>query len=180
MRYLKVSIIFTLLTLFMSGSLYAAEYVAFSLKVAQEHIEAGDGSDWRKKQPEVFYLGGITKICGLVYDRKSNDLILVGQQDPKRPILTLDDFVVALRSRFLYNEWPVVSIDPTPETKKTKMQRVRYEGGVENTAFGLDMFDADLRLKKIALGLLESGVIGVKSAFEMELENIKKGGISKV
>jgi tetratricopeptide (TPR) repeat protein len=153
----------------------AEEYVAFSLGVAQKRIEAAGGADWRKEEPEVFSLGGITKVRGLVYDRKTQDMILVGERDPKRPILTLDDLAVALRARFIYSQFPLVSIDPTPDTKKTNMQHVRYEGGIENTQFGLDMFDADLRLKKIGQGELESGAPGLKSTWEMNIARIQRG-----
>lgn len=45
----------------------------------------------------------------------------MGERDPKRPILTLDDFAVALRARFIHNQWTLVSIDPTPDTKKTNL-----------------------------------------------------------
>ena len=56
--------------------------------------------------------------------------------------------MVALRARFIHGKWPLVSIDPTEETKKTDMQIVRFEGGIEETQFGQDLFDADYRLKE--------------------------------
>ncbi|MBM3236667.1 tetratricopeptide repeat protein [Candidatus Poribacteria bacterium] len=180
MRILRVMVMIGWLFVALSTAVavtpaYAEEYIAFSLGVAQKRIETSGGTDWRKEQPEVFTLGGITKIRGLVYDRKTVDMILVGERDPKRPILTLDDLAVALRALFIYNQWPLVSIDPTPDTKKTNMQHVRYEGGIENTAFGLDMFDADLRLKKIAQGQLESGAVGLMSVWDMNIESMKRG-----
>ena len=123
MRYLKVIVIFLLALLFFTEGLHAAEYVAFSLKVAQKRIlESPVG----QLSPEVLNLGGITAITGLVYDRESDDIILVGERNPKRAPLTLDDFVVALRARFIHGKWPLVSIDPTEETKTTGMQVVRF------------------------------------------------------
>jgi tetratricopeptide (TPR) repeat protein len=154
----------------------ASPYVAFSLKVAQKMIDSiSAGEDYRKKHPDVFYLGGITRIKGLVYDREQKDLILVGSRLPDEPPLTLDDLVVALRARFVDVKWPLVSIDPTPETKQTQMQHVRYEGGIDGTAFGLDMFDADLRLKMIGMGLLPSGVDGLTSQWDRSVDEIKAG-----
>ena len=171
----KFFICFSLLFLY-AGTLHAAEYVAFSLKVAQERIvSTPKDKDFRKAHPEVFTLGGITKIRGLVYDRKNEDIILVGQRDPERSILTLDDFVVALRARFIHGKWPLVSIDPTPETEKTQMQVVRFEGGIENTQFGQDLLDADYRLKKIGMGLLPSGVQGLKTYWDLGMERVKHG-----
>lgn len=149
------------------------EYIAFSLAVAQERIEAaGQRRDWRTTEPEVFQLGGINNAVGLVIDRARPDIILVGHHDPDRPPLTLDDFAVALRARFVHGAWPLVSIDPTEETERTGLQRVRMEGGIEDTAFGADLLDADYRLKKISMGLLDAGVpnfetywdLGAKSA----------------
>ena len=178
----KFFIYFSLLFLY-AVTLHAAEYVAFSLKVAEERIvSTPKDKDFRKTHPEVFTLGGITKIRGLVYDRKNKDVILVGERDPERSILTLDDFVVALRARFIHGKWPLVSIDPTPDTKKTNMQIVRFEGGIENTQFGQDLFDADYRLKQIGMGLLPSGVPGLKTYWDLGMEKAKErsGGSHKI
>ncbi|MBM3501171.1 MAG: hypothetical protein FJX74_21165, partial [Armatimonadetes bacterium] len=115
---------------------WAEQYTAFSLKVAQQRIEAA-GQGWREREPEVLSLGGITRVEGFVYDQPNVDLILVGDQDETRADLTLDDLVVALRARFIYGEWPLVSIDPTPDTLQTEMLNVRWEGGIQDTALGL-------------------------------------------
>jgi hypothetical protein len=139
----------------------ASQYTAFSLKVAQQRIEKS-GANWRQREPEVLNLGGINKVEGFVYDTTAKDLILVGDHESDRATLTLDDLVVALRARFRYNEWPLVSIDPVPETKTTQMQRVRFEGGIENTAFGQAMYDADYRLKQMGMGFVEPGIAGLK------------------
>lgn len=168
--------VFLFLFLVMTGNLHADEYVAFSLKVAKERIvSTPKGKDYRKLHPEVFTLGGITAVRGLVYDRKTGDIILVGERDIDRAILTLDDFVVALRARFIHGKWPLVSIDPTEETKKTEMQIVRFEGGIEDTQFGEDLFDADYRLKKIGMGLLEAGLPGLKTYWDLGMERAKEG-----
>jgi tetratricopeptide (TPR) repeat protein len=175
MRRLKLIIALVVIFLFTEGNLNATEYVAYSLKVAQERIASTPkGKDFWELQPEVFYLGGITAVRGLVYDRKTGDAIIVGERDPNRAILTLDDFVVALRARFIYGKWPLVSIDPTEETKKTDMQIVRFEGGIEDTQFGEDLFDADYRLKKIGMGLLPSGFPGLKTYWDLSMEKSKE------
>lgn len=156
-------------------SAQAEEYVAFSLGAARAQVEEADTA-WRTRAPEVFSLAGISRIYGLVYDREGEDVILVGQRIGERPGLTLDDFAVALRARLKRDEWPLVSIDPMPDGPRAEtMQRVRYEGGIEETAFGMDMFDADLRLKKIGFGLLESGAPGLKSTWEGNVERILRG-----
>lgn len=183
MRHLKFLIIFVSLLIFITGNLHAAEYVAFSLKAAQEKITSTPkGEDYRKLYPEVFTLGGITAVKGLVYDQKTGDIILVGERDTDRAILTLDDFVVALRARFIHGKWPLVSIDPTPDTEKTNMQTVRFEGGIEDTQFGEDLFDADYRLKQLGMGLLPSGVAGLKTYWDLGMERARErsGGSHKI
>jgi hypothetical protein len=72
---------------------FPGEYVAFSLTVAQQMIAGIDaGRNYRTVYPEVYNLGGINQIAGLVYDRQAKELILVGKYDPDRQPLTLDEF----------------------------------------------------------------------------------------
>ena len=158
----------------------AAQYTAYSLKVAQQRIEKA-GVSWREKEPEVFKLAGISRVEGFVYDRANNDLILVGEKDETRAALTLDDLAVALRARFRYNEWPLVSIDPTPDTKKTEMQHVRFEGGIEDTEFGKSLYEADYRLKEISFGTVPPGIPTLKSVYDRDLDELQSssGGGSK-
>jgi len=135
-------------------------YIAFSLKVAHERIS---NSEYDQLPSNIYFLAGITNVTGLVYDVDTGDIILVGKRDTSRVALTLDDFVVALRARFIYNEWPAVSIDPVKDTEKTGLQVVRYEGGIENTQYGNDLFVADYKLKEISFGILDIGILGLES-----------------
>ena len=154
------------------------EYVAFSLQEAKNQLTAMKArSNYRTLFPEIFNLGGMNHIHGLVYDKESKDMILVGKYDPDRQPITLDDFVVALRARFIHGTWPVVSIDPTEKTKTTSMQNVRFEGGIENTQFGQDLLEADYRLKRIGMGLLASGISHFKSYWDLEMERLIGGGL---
>jgi len=121
----------------------------------------------------VVSLAGINHVEGFVYDTATADLILVGSYEEGRAPLTLDDLVVALRARFRYNQWPLVSIDPTLETQKTQMQHVRFEGGVHETAFGQTMFDADYRLKQMGMGLVEPGIAGLKTYWDRSVEEME-------
>ncbi|MBF0608913.1 MAG: tetratricopeptide repeat protein [Magnetococcales bacterium] len=146
----------------------SAEYIAFSLNAARKRMEGFKAEDdFRVTAPGVFNIGCINKIHGLVYDREARDIIIVGKHEPKRAVVTLDDLVVVLRARFVHSKWPLVSIDPTPDTEKTNMQLVRFEGGIEDTQFGEDLFDADFRLKKISFGLLPSSVDEVDSYWNL-------------
>ena len=165
-------------------------FIAYSMKVAQARVEEAmrKGEDFRKKQPDLFYLGGITKPWAVVLDTENNDWILVGERDPKSSILTLDDWVVALRARFIYpDKDPGVTIDPRPcETclksgKKegcshyTKLN-VRFFGGVEDTHFGQVCFEADWLMKKIGLSLEKLPINNLKSYFDLCTEQIRNSG----
>jgi tetratricopeptide (TPR) repeat protein len=153
-------------------NLWGAPYTAYSLRAARQRIERA-GENWRWKEPEVLNLGGINKVEGFVWDGATGDLILVGQKEAGRAALTLDDLVVALRARFIHGKWPLVSIDPTADTEKTQMQHVRFEGGIEDTAFGQALFDADYRLKEIGMGLQATGVAGLRTAWERNVEEFE-------
>lgn len=165
------------LTAMLCSSASAGQYVAYSLKVSKQRVERA-GENWRQKESEVFTLAGINHVEGFVYDKESGDLILVGQHEEGRAPLTLDDLVVALRARFRYNEWPLVSINPTPETEKTKVQHVRFAGGIHETEFGQAMFDADYRLKQMGMGLVEPGISGLRTTWERRVAEADSGTLT--
>ncbi|MCJ7728516.1 MAG: tetratricopeptide repeat protein [Sedimentisphaerales bacterium] len=150
-----------------------SEYVAFSLRAAREVI-CSEGEEWRSLHPEVFNMASISKVVGLVLDDTAGDVILVGQREPARPIITLDDFVVALKARLVHCEWPMVSIDPTPDTQRTKKQSVRFAAGIRHTHFGQVLFDADYLLKRIGLGIVPAGISGFESYWEIGLKILEE------
>jgi tetratricopeptide (TPR) repeat protein len=146
--------------------------IAYSLKAAQTRLFAfGAGDDWRRRDPELFTLGGMTRPEGLLVDRAGGDIILIGRAQDGDAALTLDDFVVALRARWIHGKWPVVSIDPVPgrALREGDLQTVRFEGGIQDTQFGADLLDADHRLKRMGFGMLPIGVPGLDSTFERGL-----------
>lgn len=144
-------------------------FVAFSLAEAARRIAGvNEADDYRLLYPALYELGGIRRVYGLVYDRDSDDVILVGRADTRRRPLTIDDLAVALRARFTHGEWPLVSIDPP---KSGSAQPVRFGGGLENTQFGADLLDADYRLKLIGFGHLRSGASGMLTYFDLSRQS---------
>lgn len=141
---------------FESGS-FAGSMRAFSLRQADRMLEEGSTADQNLRT-----LGGITRITGMVFDRENADVILIGKVVEDLPPATLDDLVVALRCRLLKGQYPKVSIDMLEETQKTKLQEVRFEGGIERTQFGSDFLQSDVILKRYSLHLL-SQVQGLSS-----------------
>lgn len=130
----------------------SAGYIAFSLNNAGRLINSIEPK-WlfREKFPAVFNLAGINEIQGVVYDRKTKDIIIVGKHNAKKQPVTLDDFVVALRAIFVRKEFPLVSIDFLGDN--STLQTTRFEGGIENSQFGADLLRADYQLKLVSMGL---------------------------
>jgi len=144
------------------------QYIAFSLRNAKKWLTENDAfSDNNVFKTDIFRLGGINDMSGVVYDTSNNDIIIVGKHICNRSSLTLDDLVIALRSRFVLCEWPLVSIDPAQGLDKVNLQKVRYEGGIAGTQFGADLFKADYTLKQIGLGLIRVNMANFQSFFDL-------------
>ncbi len=165
-------------------------FVAYSMPVAQTRVEDAmrKGEDFRRTQPDLFYLGGITKPWAVVLDTQTGDWILVGERDPKAAVLTLDDWVVALRTRFIHvQQDPGVTIDPIPSTAclqagrqgacaDATQQAVRFFGGIEDTHFGQVCFAADWLLKRISLGLEKGPGQPLRTAYDLAVAQRRREG----
>jgi hypothetical protein len=135
----------------------ATDYVAYSLRAAEAHLKAGDHDE------SISNLAGITSLAGMVIDTAGHDVILVGRREPNISPLRLDDLVVGMRALINYNEWPLVSLDNTPDTKTTRKQKVRFEGKVNDTSLGRSLLNADVLLKELALGKRTASIWGITS-----------------
>jgi tetratricopeptide (TPR) repeat protein len=171
-------------------------FVAYSMRVAQQRVKAAtrSGKDFRKNEPDLYYLSGITKPWAVVFDVNSGDWILVGERDPKCSILTLEDWVVALRTRFIHpQEDPGVTIEPRPcdmclkngegiSCSHSTKQDVYFFGGIENTHFGQVCYDADWLAKKISLGLENVPVQKLKTHHDLYVEYLRnsRAGHSRI
>ena len=164
--------------------------VAYSMKVAQAQVREVErqGRDFRRERADVFHLGGITTPWAVVVDPAAGDWIVVGEHDPKASALTLDDWVVALRARFVHVEAdPGVTIDRRPSERCLKAglatacldasrQDVRFFGGVENTRFGHVCLEADRLMKRIGLALEPAPVKELKTYYHLALAELRKAG----
>ena len=148
----------------------AESYVAYSLGQAEIELakDAAITSD-------LLRIGGMTRPLGVVCDEARGDLILVGQISKGEQPVTLDDFVVPLRAVLRHGAVPMVSIDMTPQAERTGKQAVRFEGRIENTAFGRDLLLADIVLKKLGLGIL-AVTEAVDSYFAMRADSWQTTG----
>ncbi len=165
--------------------------------------------------PELKYLAGLTRIDYVVVDRVNHDLALVGPAEgfapdlqgrmrgvsTGRPVLNLEDLLVAWRAVEAQHTTISCSIDPTKEgiaafnaftsqnqvatpnmvgklfdTMAAKLGRqvVTVNGVPNNTHFAVVLVEADLRMKRIALGKDPSNVKGVPS----HLSYLRLGGSS--
>lgn len=112
-----------LAALFLAQATLPAESVepaagrAVSLTALETRLRTGRPS-------EVARLCGITRISGYIADVSGHDIVLVGEVEPDRPALYLDDLAVAFRNsrlmyaqrkgRTIYYTAPGCSIDPDP------------------------------------------------------------------
>ena len=145
----KIVIIVAAIELFIFSTAIADGFYAFSLREASRCAKDG------KFSKEVMQLAGITRIIGMVSDQ-GNDIILIGKKVPGLPEASLDDLVVALQARLIYDQWPEVSIDPTEDSLTSGVQKVTFRGGLEGTEFGRDFLLNDLILKKYSLEMIRS------------------------
>lgn len=134
------------------------DFVAYSLResenLAKLKVPSAEG---------FLNLGGMTRIVGMVHDKVNQDVIIVGKKVPGLPPGSLDDLVVALRSRLVASVWPMVSIDPNEGTAKTGLQTVRFRpADIEYSFFGKRIYQCDVTLKQYSLGLL-STIEGIMS-----------------
>lgn len=152
-------------------------FTAFSLNGAKNILE-----DRGAEQGVVESLGNITKIFGIVVDSETGDCIVVGQRDPSRPEIKLDDLIVALRSVFILGgeEAPGVTIDPRGDMRHARMQDVHYFGGVENTRFGKVCYESDFLMKRIGLGLQPVNISGFNTYFDLSVEEIKQSNGQRI
>lgn len=135
--------------------------VAFSLRQAESLVRAGHQS------VELSSLAGVNRFLGLIHDTASNDIVLVGRAVRGAAPLQLDDLAAAIQARVVKHEWPLVSIDRNPDTARTGLQRVRWEGGVSGSSFGAKLLAADITLKKAALGLPPVDRLPFQSYFDL-------------
>jgi hypothetical protein len=157
-----------LLTILSGIASAQSRMVALSLGEAQRQIQIGSVAS-----AEAARLGDITEIRGLVYDSETGDPILIGRVDQSSPPLDLDSLVVAMRAVLALKEWPLVSIDPAHGFSTTGKQKVRLEGGIVDSRFGLDFVAADARLKRLGLGL--DHATGLQSYFELRRNLLSRG-----
>jgi len=151
----------------------ADQYIAFSLKTAHNRLQLGDSSS------VLLNMGGITHPVAAIYDKVTDDVIIVGKIMNKHRPVSLDDWSVALRAQFKVNKDPAVSIDRTKETDVTGMQHVRFSGGLENTVFGNDLLAADIILKRLALNTLKAPqIFNLDSYLDLSINEYNQNGIN--
>ena len=146
----------------------AGTFYAFSMSEAKERLV-----NFQSSQNELTTLGDITRLAGIVYDERTDDLIIIGQKNNREKPIPLDDFVVALRAVLKLKEYPYVSIDKTENTDKAGKLKVNFKGGIKDTKFGKELLQADITLKQLSLGKIPSQVWGVESYFSMAVDHLK-------
>ena len=103
----------------------------------------------------------INDITGAFYDTSLGQLILCGKKNYAVPTMNFDDFAVAVQAIYglkTKKEDPGVSID----TVNANCHKVTYFGNTQNTNFGEVLFQADLLLKRLAIGMDPIDVVNIQ------------------
>jgi hypothetical protein len=156
---------------------------------------------------DVLFLGGLERVTHVFVDPDGHDIILAGPADKlsidatgtvvgaksRRPLLQLEDLVVALRAIDAARQGGILcSIDPTPAgiaKLQAFLSRQRTIGNPQQTFRGMEeavgpqvvtvggvpgdsrfarvLVAADYRMKRIGMGLEKSGVDGLPSYLSM-------------
>jgi TPR repeat protein len=163
------------------GATEQRHYVAFSLKTAEAMVQKAQQNhiDFRQDHA-LFGLGGMSRPKAIFFDPETKDWILLGERSSEPGDLTLDDFAVAMRTRFRYtNTDPGVTIEPIapgegttnlaqpPEYRTATRQQVKFYGSLQNTRFGLTCYEADWLMKRIGLGLEKLPNVPIPSFFDI-------------
>jgi tetratricopeptide (TPR) repeat protein len=155
-------------------------FVALSLRNCEREIAScgGDANKLKEANPGIYFLATINRPAFVVFDEDSKDAILVGEQTQDKVVLTMDDWITALRAAIIHpEEDPGVTIDPfVSDADKQKgmfaspnasTQHVRFFAGLENTQFGEICYEADWWMKLLAAGKIQSPVDGVRSFIDL-------------
>lgn len=184
----------------------AAPMRKVSLRRLDEAIRRGL-ADNKPVAPEISVLGGLQQVRYVLVYPEQHDIVLVGPaegwkvddrgaivgQTTGRPVLRLDDLIVALRSAAKPEKSVIsCSIDPTPEgiqrvnahTKRLRTignpaatamgiqeqlgpQEVSVTGVPETSHYARVMVAADYQMKRIGMGTQAAPIRGLPSFIEM-------------
>jgi len=104
MRKITVTIVALIFSLFFVSLLLADTYTAYSFKLAQKQFKN------KKSSSEALHCEGITQPIALVYDKKNEDVILVGKKESGQKSIHHDDWVVAIKAILKEKQDPRVSL----------------------------------------------------------------------
>jgi hypothetical protein len=187
-----------------AGKAGGPRHVSLARLVAAVEALASTG---KPLPPEALFLGGLERITHVFVDPDGHDIVLAGPADTAavdaagnvvgaasgRPLLQLEDFIVALRAIDGAREGGIrCSIDPSPEgvaklqqylrglktignpevtlrsmEETLGPQRVTVGGVPAGSRFARVLVAADYRMKRIGMGLEPSGVPGLPSYLSM-------------
>ena len=148
-----------------SGGRKLDNMVAVSLKDIVDKAEKFR-DDWSSLPAEVRLPGNISRLNGFITDAEHGDIVLLGQRLSDAPPLELDDLIVGLRAVWEEGKVPTCSLDPDPRDLidfTVGPQISRLIGVQDDSAFALNMLDADYLMKKMVFGTIDTSVQGFQS-----------------
>lgn len=169
MKSIAIRILLFIILLFnIRVSFCSQYYIAISLNSIEKELKAN------QKSNKLEFFKSLNRMVGFVVDPITKDIILIGHISDTKSNISINEFVVALRSFSTFGAAPLVSIDRNDKTSETRLQDIRFLGGVENTQFGKYLLDVDIILKKLGLGIINANIWGIKSYYSMCYDSVNK------
>src|SRR5258708_6897330 len=98
-----------------------------------------------------YNLANLKDITGAYYDSTNNRMVFIGTTTGSNPNYNQDDMYEAVHSILSNNTLPSLSIDDIPSNPASSTANVNYTGGIQNTSFANELFNADYKLKQYAI-----------------------------
>lgn len=149
------------------------DYAAVSLKGLEQEVSSAAPSRGSGM--------GFSHIRAIVVDEASDDVIVAGPRATGADELTVDDLGTLAR---LGSGFPggriSFSLETKPGSGNGSMLVTEFHGPIDRTSIGLAMFEADYLMKKLALGIVESGIEGFVDYREYVARVAKTQGIKEI
>jgi Flp pilus assembly protein TadD len=128
---------------------------------------------WNDLPARLRHPGQIARVVGYRIDKANDDILLIGEQIPGAPALSIDDLIVGVRTVWKENKTPFCSLDPDPGNIAGD-QQVRVAGVPANSGFAQVMLDADYLMKRMMLNLEKVESPGYESLIELFKKKIQQ------
>jgi RHS repeat-associated protein len=104
-----------------------------------------------------YAIANLKDITGAYYDTTNKRIVFIGTTTGTSPNYNQDDMYEAVQAILTNNTLPSLSIDDNPSNPTSPTAIVNYSGGIQNSSFANELFNADYKLKQYAIGANPTG-----------------------